>query len=185
MTTQVTQVHRWTRDDYDRMVLCGLFQPHDRVELIDGEIVDVTPQSSLHSTGVLLAVDALRPVYAQSHDVRTLLPLAVDDESEPEPDVAVVPGTPRDYKDEHPTSAVLVVEVADSSLSYDRDRKKRTYARAGIPEYWIVNLLDNCLEVHRDPLEDSYEVATVLHSGQTVSPLSCPHASIAVSDLLP
>lgn len=119
-------------------------------------------------------------------------PIALDRRSEPEPDVSVVRGTPRDYRDAHPTSPVLVVEVALASLRLDRTRKCRAFARAGVPEYWIVNLVDRVLEVHREPgrLDDArrrwgYRSIQTLGPDADLSPLAAPAARVAVADLLP
>jgi len=111
--------------------------------------------------------------------------LIVDPADEPEPDVAIVPGGPRDHLAEHPRAAALVVEVADSSLEYDRGDKAQLYARAGFAEYWIVNLRDRCLEVHRQPSPGGYGDVTTLAAGTTVVPLEVPGARIAVASLLP
>src|SRR3989442_7497174 len=125
-------------------------------------------------------------------DVRTQGPIALDPRSEPEPDVSVVRGSPRDYRDAHPTSPALVVEVALASLRLDRTRKCRAFARAGVPEYWIVNLLDRALEVHREPaLLDAarrrwgYRSIQALGPDAVVSPLAAPAARVVVADLLP
>jgi Uma2 family endonuclease len=167
------------------MVLCDIFQPGERVELIDGVIVDMSPQKSFHSVTTRLVEDALRVAFATGYDVRVQMPLALDETSEPEPDVAVVPGRARDYTKAHPATAVLVVEVADSSLNLDRKSKQALYARNGIAEYWVVNLQDNSLEVYRDPHQDRYRFQTVLRGGDTVRLLARPDHAIAVADLLP
>ncbi len=185
MAAILAPVHRWTRRQYETMVLQNIFQPGERVELIDGVIVDMSPQKSFHSVATRLVEDALRIAFATRHDVRVQMPLALDDASEPEPDVAVVPGKARDYTQAHPTTAVLVVEVADATLRLDRKTKQAVYARNGIAEYWIVNLKDNCLEVYRDPQGDQYCSQMILRCGDTVSPLARPAHAIAVADLLP
>ena len=140
----------------------------------------------------LLAEEALRAAFARGHDVRVQLPIALDLHSEPEPDLSVVAGSVRDYEDQHPTSAVLVVEVADTSLRIDRTTKAALYAHAGVPDYWIVNLADRVLEIHRDPRPMSdqpfgHHYASITRHPDTsiVSPLGAPHAAIAVGDLLP
>jgi Uma2 family endonuclease len=124
--------------------------------------------------------------------VRLQLPLALDEHSEPEPDVAVVAGAIRDYLEAHPRMAALVVEVADSSLRLDRRFKAAIYARAGLPEYWIADLAQRALEVHRDPgppaegAEDpTYRSLEILRPPAVVTPLAAPAARIAVADLLP
>ena len=184
MATTAVRPYSWTRDEYDRMVEAGIFHPESRLELVEGEILTMTPQGSRHITAIRLAEAALREAFAIGHDVRTQAPLALDDRSEPEPDVAVVTGTLRDYRDAHPATAILVVEVADSTLSYDRGRKKAVYARAGIAEYWIVNLDDSQLEVWRCVRGASYAEHQILRSGDRIAPLACPGRSIAVDDLL-
>jgi Uma2 family endonuclease len=112
------------------------------------------------------------------------LPLAVSAHSEPEPDIAVVFGTPRDYA-EHPTTALLVIEISDPALSFDRERKSTLYAVAGIQEYWIVNMVDSQVEVHRDPAAGQYQALKIVNPEGQLSPLAQPTASIRVSDLLP
>ncbi len=183
----------WTREEYRRALRLGLFRPDERLELIGGEVVQkMSPQQSPHATSVRLTDEALRLAFPQGHDVRVQLPLALSEHDEPEPDVAVVVGSIRDYEDEHPRTAVLVVEVADSSLGTDRGPKAGLYAAAGIGEYWIVNLLDRLLEVHRDPAPMSgrpfghgYHNVTRHDEAATVAPLTAPAAPIRVSDLLP
>ncbi len=139
---------------------------------------------------VRMVEEALRGVFRGGWDVRSQLPIALDPDSEPEPDLSVVPGSFRDYPNAHPTNPVLVVEVADTSLALDRGEKAALYARAGIREYWIVDLVNGQLVVHRDPTRDAaargrYATVLVLPRGGTVSPLAAPHATIAVTDLVP
>ncbi len=185
-------VRRWTRVEYEELVEKGVFEPGERVELIDGLLLVSEPQSSSHYTAVRLVEVALTRALGPVWEVRAQGPIALDDASEPEPDVAVVRGGPRDYADAHPADPVLVVEVALSSLDFDRERKASLYARAGRPEYWIVNLVDRVLEVRREPAPSSsapygwdYRVVEVLGPEQRVRPLAAPAAGIAVADLLP
>lgn len=187
VTLQTVSLHRWTREQYENMVLAGIFHPEDRVELINGEILNMAPQSSSHSVAIRLTEDALRLAFGRGHDVRVQMPLALDDNSEPEPDIAVVTGSPRDYLQGHPKTAVLIVEVADTTLALDRSIKKALYARNGIQDYWIVNLRNACLEVYRlpDRQAESYSSQSVLRRGDVVQPVACPNCSIQVADLLP
>ena len=185
MATAAVATHRWTREEYERLAEEGYFQPGERVELIDGVIYEMTPQNSLHAAGIRAGERALQPVFAEGFDVRSQLPLALGFDSEPEPDIAVVPGTWEDYVDGHPTSAVLVFEAADSSLYHDRKRKGSLYARAGIQEYWLLNLVKSCLQVYRNPKDGTYTTRFVLRAGDTVSPLARPDASIPVAKLIP
>lgn len=179
------QRHRFSRAQYEQMVDAGVFGPEDRLELLDGEIIDMAPQKSRHATAVRLLEEALRACFGPGYDIRSQLPLALDERSEPEPDIAVVPGRPRDYRDAHPSSALLIVEVADTTLAYDRIRKLAAYARAGIPEYWILDLDGESLEVCRQPLRDTYGERRILRATDRIAPLAAPRGEITVADLLP
>ena len=117
--------------------------------------------------------------------VRTQFPLAVDDVSEPEPDIALVSGGPRDYRDAHPATALLVVEVSDSTLGFDRTRKLALYARNRIPEYWIVNLPESRLERYRQPENETYAQAEILGPGDTLTEIAGRDCRVPVADLLP
>ncbi len=192
MGVTTPQVRHWTRDEYIRMAEAGVFAPGERVELIEGEIIAMTPQKSPHAASVRLVQETLRGLFGPGFDVRPQLPLSLGPDSEPEPDVAVVRGNPRDYVQEHPTTAVLVVEVADTTLDFDRGRKAGLYARAVIPEYWIVNLPDRTLEVYRDPgplpdrpAEHGYRSVRRIGPADSVAPLASPAARVRVADLLP
>jgi Uma2 family endonuclease len=175
----------WTRDEYDRLVAAGAFAPGARVQLVLGEIVEMTPQSAAHVTGVRLVQQRLEAVFTSGYDVRVQFPLALSADSEPEPDVAVVRGTARDYSRQHPTAAVLVVEVADSTLRFDQGPKAVMYARAAIGEYWILNLEGRVLEVYREPQPSGYAAVTVVRPEESISPQAAPGARIRVLDLLP
>jgi Uma2 family endonuclease len=183
---------RWTRAEYDRLIECGAFGPNDRIELLGGLLVVREPQGSPHALSIRMAEEALRTAFASGWDVRVQLPVALDDESEPEPDVSVVPGSFRDYRHGHPARPVLIVEVAESSLAVDRGEKASLYARAGLADYWIVNLVDHALEVYRDPAPDTlapygwrYASVVTLRAGDTVTPIAAPASSIPVADLVP
>lgn len=184
MAGSVIKAHLWTRNDYGRMAAAGLLAPDARVELINGTIYDRPPQTSLHSTSLHLGLRVLQRAFPD-HYVRIQSPLALGEDSAPEPDLAVVPGAIEDYDHSHPTTAVLVVEVADESLSHDRKRKAPLYARHGIPEFWLVNLKTSSLEVFRAPLEGDYQNRTVFRAGDSVSPLARPEVSILVAELFP
>ena len=191
MTHPSPALRRWKRAEYERLVDLGLFRG-DAVELIGGHLVVAEPQGSYHATAVGAADDAIRAVLPPGFIVRAQMPVALDDESAPEPDLAVVPGARGDYRDAHPARAALVVEVADSSLELDRAHKGSLYARAGIQDYWIVNLIDRTVEVHRDPGPDpSAPYGWRYRSMQTLAPparvalLALPAAQICVADLLP
>ena len=183
-------VKRWKRAEYERLVDLGVFAG-DPVELIGGHLIVAEPQNSPHATAVGAADDALRAALPPGFIVRAQMPISLDDESAPEPDLAVVSGRRADYGQGHPTRAVLVVEVADSSLHFDRRDKGSLYARARIAEYWIVNLIDRLLEVYRDPEPDptaphgwSYRAVSRLAPPALVAPMAIPSAEVRVGDLL-
>jgi Uma2 family endonuclease len=177
---------RWTREEYDRLVEAGILAPDERVELLEGDIVRMWPQSPLHAVTIGNVEEALGQAFWTGYYVRVQMPFALADESEPEPDLAVVRGHRRDYYQAHPTTAVLLVEVADSTLDYDRRCKGTSYARADVPEYWIVNLVDRQVEVYRGPTSDrGYQTVQRCRRGESISPIGAPSASVLVDDLLP
>jgi Uma2 family endonuclease len=183
MSLPAVELHRFTRGEYQRMGAAGLFPT--RVELVEGAIYDMSPQKSAHAVVVSLAEAALRSAFGTGSYVRVQMPLALGDDSEPEPDVAVILGSPRDYLAEHPRAALVVVEVADASLRQDRGQKLPLYARFGIPEAVLIDLPGQAVELHCDPSPEGYRSRTVLRRGDTLSLLSCPTARSAVADLLP
>jgi len=174
-------------ESYFSLVERGLVDPEDHIELLEGVIVASPPQSPLHSSVILCVDAALRAAIGPRALIRTQMPLVVRPRSAPEPDLAVVRGTPVDYRNEHPASALLVVEVAESSLPQDRLSKSRIYAQAGVIEYWIVNLRDRHLEVHTlpDPERRVYSAIRIFVCGETVELQALPGAVVAVSDLFP
>jgi Uma2 family endonuclease len=186
------RTRRWSRLEYERLIEKGVFPPGERLELIAGELVVREPQRSQHATAIRAVEEALRAAFGTGWDVRVQLPLALEDASEPEPDVAVVRGGWWDYRDAHPTESVLIVEVAEASLAFDRQHKGGVYARAALPEYWIINLVDRMVEIYRDPAPFpsmphgwQYRNLRSLGPDGAVSPLAVPSAVIRITDLLP
>ncbi len=177
-------LHLWTRGEYHRIGESGLFAGK-RVQLIRGQVIEMSPMKSRHATGIELVNQALRARLGSQGYVREQKPLALTPLSEPEPDIAVVTGSPRDYAQAHPTTAQLVVEVSDSTLKFDQQVKGPLYAEAGIPEYWILNLVDNTLEVYRDPTSEGYQTRQVWGSQEQVTSLIEPDQQIPVLELLP
>jgi Uma2 family endonuclease len=169
------------RSEYDRMVELGLFEG-ERVELIRGVLVQMSPQQAPHASTIQKFDRILMRQLQDRFSLRVQLPLALSDDSEPEPDVAVVPLG--DYETEHPTTALLVIEVADSSLKQDR-AKAAVYASAGIGEYWIVNLAARTVEVHASPDGDRYGEIRTAREGATLRPAALPDVAIAVAEILP
>ena len=156
IATSPVRTKRWTRLEYERLIDLGAFAPEERLELIGGQLVVRERQGRPHATGIRLVARALRAVFGPDWNIEAQLPVALDEESEPEPDIAVVPGGPRDYIASHPSRPELVVEVALASLALDRGEKASLYARAGVADYWIANLVDNVLEVYREPVADPH-----------------------------
>jgi Uma2 family endonuclease len=192
MATHEARTRRWTRIEYEKLIDLGIFRPGESIELIGGELIVAEPQGALHYTAVLKTARALEVVFGAGWVVRTQGPIGLDDDSEPEPDVAVVRGSLEDYCVAHPSRPALTVEVAESSLDIDRERKGGAYARAGLADYWIVNLIDRVLEVYREPAADPsspfgwrYGRREIVRPPASVRPLAMPSAAIRVTDLLP
>ena len=191
MTQAPLTRRRWSRAEYDRLVELGAFSG-EPLELIDGHLMVAEPQGAYHATSIGVVDDALRAALPPGWLVRAQLPIALDEDSEPEPDVAVVPGRRADYRHAHPSRPVLVVEVAETSLEFDRSEKASLYARGGVPDYWIVNLVDRVVEVHRDAGVDlaaphgwSYRSVAALAPSALVELRAIPGTRIAVAALLP
>jgi Uma2 family endonuclease len=189
---ELSGMHRWSRHEYGQMIDHGLLDEDDPIELLDGLLLVKEPQHSPHRTAVLLVAKALERAFGEGWFVQTQSPIILDDRSEPEPDACVVRGSPRDYTRAHPTRPALVVEVAQSRLRLARGRKAAAYARAGIADYWILNLDGRVLEVYREPASPDptrphwgYSAIEALGVDSTVAPLAAPAATIRVADLLP
>ncbi len=190
MVEVAAPVRRFTVAEYMRMAEHGIFQPDERVELVDGEILVVSQQKPRHSTALRLITKALERLFAEGYDVRTQMPLILGERSMPEPDLAVVSGSPEDYLHEHPRAALLVVEVSETTLATDRKKKLPVYARAGMKDYWIVNLVESVVEVYREPrhvsdkLGWSYKSEKRITAKGSVSPLAAPKSKILVASFL-
>jgi Uma2 family endonuclease len=181
----------WNKREYYRLGELGFFRGQ-RVELLEGRIVVLSPQNAPHTLAVDRVFRTLSRFFGAGWWVRPQFPLDLGQTTEPEPDVSVVLGEPDQFPTSHPTTAALIVEISDTTLSGDRHRKGSLYARAGIADYWIVNLVAGQLEVYRAPIPDArrryghrYSSRTDLLAAATVSPLALPHAVIPVADLLP
>jgi Uma2 family endonuclease len=169
------------RTEYETMVAAGLFED-ERVELLEGVIVEMSPQSPSHAAAIQRLDRILQRLVGERASIRVQMPFVAGDLSLPEPDVAVVP--PGDYERAHPAEALLVIEVADSSLRKDRLVKAEIYARAGVPEYWVVGLLDELVEVHTEPAGVAYGRVTRAQRGDWIRPVALPDVAIAVDDVL-
>jgi Uma2 family endonuclease len=185
-------LRRWTRHEYERLIDHGFLDEDEPIELLDGLLLVKEPQHSPHRTSVLLVAKAVELAFGEGWFVQTQSPIILGHRSEPEPDVCVVRGSPRDYVDAHPRRPALIVEVAQSGLRIARGRKAAVYARARIADYWIVNLVDRVLEVHREPARPGpargrwgYAAIGTLGADAAIAPLAAPSAAMRVADLLP
>lgn len=179
------QRYRLTVDDYRRMSEAGIFHEDDRVELIDGEIIKMAPIGSLHAGTVDQLTRLFILTFGQNAIIRVQNPIVLDDYSEPEPDLALL--TPREdfYKSSHPIARdlLLVVEIADSSLAYDREVKLPLYARSHIPEVWIVDLENRCVRVFQEPAEKGFARTRTLSHPYLLTPLRLAGCEIDLSAL--
>ena len=192
MGVRQVRTRRWTRAEYDRLIALGLLHEDKGVELVGGELVCEEPQAARHAAAVLLVAEALRRAFGPGWQVRIQMPIALGSDSEPEPDVAVVEGGPGDFFDTHPTGAPLVVEVAISSLGFDREEKASLYAQSGVPDSWILDVDGRRMEVRRNPRIDREAPSGWRHGAvqelgpdDQIFPLSARGAAIGVAALLP
>ena len=181
---------RWNRDEYFRLAELGLI-PEKHVELIDGVIYEVSPHSFDHYWSIEVVARLLERIFGETYWVRRQGPCVHGEWSEPEPDITVVKGSLEEFS-EHPTTAVLAVEVSKTSLSFDRGRKANLYAIMGIPDYWVLDLEHRQLLVLRQPVADAsvpfghrYSQVESVPAEGFVSPLEKPAARIAVAQMLP
>ena len=172
---------RWTCAEFHRFGDMGVFEGR-RAMLIDGVILEEGPMNPPHAIALELVEVALRAAFGTGWRIRSQSPLVLGQDLDPEPNFAVMAGTPRGSSG-HPTMAALVVEVADSSLNYDTNEKRLLYARAGIGEYWVVDINGQRLLVYRDPQGGDYATQQVFGPADSVSPLAVA-AAVRVADLL-
>lgn len=184
--------YRWTVDEYYEACEAGLFLGK-RVQLIGGEIIEMAAQKNLHALGIALTEQALSAAFGPNHWVRVQMSLDLHPHSVPDPDLLVIPGAIRSHVGKNnPTSGLLLVEVSETTLSFDRNHKAQLYAAYGISDYWILNLVNSRLEVYRDPMPDAkarfgyrYQSRTDLVAGDVVTPLALPGTALAIVDLIP
>jgi Uma2 family endonuclease len=175
----------WTTELFMRAAEAGAFD-EKRVELVEGEVLEKTPASPRHTTSLLKVAEALRASLGAGQLIRCQAPVSILETSQPEPDVAVVSGEIDDYDDRHPNSTLLIVEVADTTLRFDRGKKAKIYSKAKLQEYWIVNLNADQIEVFRQPDgEGDFAEKFIVKRGDRISPVGAPNAVIEVEQLLP
>ena len=172
---------RFTRWEYQKMADAGVFGESERVELLDGEVVTMSPEGTRHAAFVRRLIRILAREVADRADVTAQSPYAAEAISLPEPDLAVVPRS--DDESDYPAQAMLVVEVSLSSLRKDRTRKARIYCAAGVPEYWIVDLVHDRVEVHTEPLGDRWGHIAVVGPGARIDLIALPGVSVEVDEV--
>ena len=178
---------KFTVDEYYRMAEVGILKRDERVELIEGEILVMPPIGPEHADDVDVFNEVLARYAPGRYRVRVQNPVRLNDRSEPEPDVVLVRRRPEGYRAAHPTPAdvLLIIEVAHSSLEYDRNIKAHIYGRSGISETWVRNLPEDCIERFTEPGPDGYAQHTIHHRGETLTPVALPDLELAADDLLP
>ncbi len=182
---------RWTKKEYHYLAELGMFEGK-RTEFLEGEIVEIPTMKGPHATALELTYNAVRDIFTKDFAVRSQSPIDFSEDFETVPDVFVVRGNARDFGGKLPNTADLIVEISDTTLRYDQNRKSSLYAKFGIQDYWILNLKNRTLEVYRHPREDEnafygfgYEDKLTFNKTKEVSPLAAPEAKIKVADLLP
>lgn len=186
MGTSIVIRRRFTTDEYEQLAMAGILAEDDRVELIEGEIVEMSSLGPQHAACVTRLTELFYQLSNPDVTIRVQAPVRPGDFSAPQPDVVIVNRREDHYAGGHPEpeDVLLLIEVSDSSLAYDRDVKLPLYARAGIAEVWLVTLLSQVVEVYRAPGDDGYGEKRTLHRGQTIAPVHLPDAELSVGDVL-
>lgn len=181
----------FTRKEYYALGDYHFFRDQ-RVQLIGGVIIQESPMNTPHATAVSLGLAALQTAFGIGHHIRVQLPIDLNLISEPHPDLTVVTGSPRDYLVDHPKTALLVVEVSDTTLEDDTHEKASLYASGGIADYWVVDLVNDQVLVFRSPKPEAgskfgqnYAAVSAHRRDDKITPLAAPNARVLVSDLLP
>jgi Uma2 family endonuclease len=188
LTTEAAfTLRKWTVKEYHKLGEVGIFNPEERLELIEGNIIKISAKGTVHASATRRTATLLHNLVGNQAAVYNKSPIALDDNSEPEPDIAVVKIDPFDYASHHPTPSevYLIIEVADSSLTFDREIKAKAYARSGIADYWVLNVGDRQLHVFREPAVDGYQSEVILAETASISPIEFPAFNIAIQAMLP
>lgn len=180
-------LRKWTVEEYHKLGEIGFFHPEERVELIEGNIIKMSAKGTAHTSALGRTDRLFQDLFNNLAWVRVQDPIALDGSSEPEPDIALVIIDPLDYATHHPTPAevYLIIEVADSSLAYDREIKAKIYARSRIADYWVLNVNERQLHVFREPAEDGYQSEVILEETASISPLQFLAVNISIPEMLP
>ena len=184
---QESQIHLWTVADYHQMIEAGVLDEDDRVELLEGKIVCMSPQRPFHAASVQRSANYLYEMLRNRAYIRAQLPVTLGNDSEPEPDIAVVRFDANEYSFRHPEASdiYLLIEVADWTISKDRKQKARIYAKNHVLEYWILDLQKRQVYIFRQPEDGSYREELILSSNDHMSMQTFPDVAIALNDLFP
>jgi Uma2 family endonuclease len=178
--------YRWTVEEYEELGRAGFFDENDRVELLNGEIITMSPIGIRHATAVRLLNNFFADRRQRRYEVDPQNPFILDDASEPQPDLTLVdPAVSKSHRHPRPADLFLIIEVSDSTVPYDREDEGPAYARNGVREYWLLNLDERVLEVYRAPSANGYEERLDFGPDDTVAPLAFPDLVIQVGDFLP
>ncbi|MBC5795200.1 Uma2 family endonuclease [Sphaerospermopsis sp. LEGE 00249] len=186
-TESPLQLRLWTVDEYHRMAEAGIFEPSERVELLEGKIICIVAKGTVHRSAVGRTNKLLQNRLENQAWIAIQDPVKLNERSEPEPDVAVVKIDPLDYADHHPTpdEIYFIIEVADSSLKLDTEIKAKAYSQAGIKDYWVLDVVKRELIVFRNPTPEGYQNQEISTEHQKISPLDFPDLEIMVAEMLP
>ena len=186
-TESPLQLRLWTVDEYHKMAEAGIFEPSERVELLEGKIIWMVAKGIAHRSAVGRTYKLLENRIGHKACIAIQDPVKLNQRSEPEPDIAVVKIDPLDYADHHPTPSevYLIIEVADSSLKLDCETKAKAYSLAGIKDYWVLDVVKRELHIFRNPTQNGYESEIIIGENGIVSALEFPDLQIRLSDMLP
>ncbi|HLP90050.1 MAG TPA: Uma2 family endonuclease [Nostocaceae cyanobacterium] len=181
-----TNIRKITVSEYHQIAEAGIFHPEERLELIAGQIINKSPQGTKHPATITRTQRILNQRLGDKVLIRTQSPVTLDNYSEPEPDIAIVKPHPLDYEDHHPYSSevFLIIEIADTSLKFDREIKSLAYAKSGVIDYWVLDVNGHKLYVYRLPNAAGYQSEGILSENLTISPLAFPECEIRINELL-
>jgi Uma2 family endonuclease len=181
------KIRLWNLSEYHHLREKGILHPEEKIELIEGQLIKMSPKGTLHTAATRRIAKTLTNLLVNKAAIYTQDPVELDDNSEPEPDVSIVKIDPNDYVTHHPQTEeiYLIIEVADSSLEYDCEIKAKLYAKSGIEDYWVIDVRERKLYLFRKPEKTGYQNKQILRETDLITPLSFPTISVKISELLP
>ncbi len=179
-------IHRFTIDEYYHLAEAGILHEDDNVELIEGRIIDMTPIGSKHASCVKRIIELLTDRLQKRATIGVQDPIDLNEQTEPEPDITILKKRSDFYAEHHPRpeDVLLIIEVADSSINYDRSIKIPLYAKSGIQEVWLINLIENIIEVYQNPSQIGYKICKKVYKEDTISPLCFSDINIKASEIV-